>query len=131
QRLPRLVPALAILLVAAIASGTWYYWNAHVRNEFLSAKQRRAIQAAYERDYKKYERLPQPKITAVDTKIDIYPERRSFEGTGSYVLQNKSDTPIDQIHITDSLQSVASVNFDRGFHKLSSGPRDIYTIYAL
>jgi ABC-2 type transport system permease protein len=131
QRLPRLVPALVFFVVVAIASGSWYYVNGHVWNEFLSAKQRRGVQADYERNYKKYELLPQPKITAVDAKIDIYPERRSFEGTGSFILQNKSDKPIDQIHITDSLQSVESVNFDRGFHKISSGPRDIYSIYAL
>jgi ABC-2 type transport system permease protein len=131
QRLPRLVPALVFFLIVAIASGAWYYTNSHVWNEFLSAKQRRAVQADYERNYKKYELLPQPKITAVESKIDIYPERRSFEGSGSFILQNKSDKPIDQVHITDSLQSVESVNFDRGFRKVSSGPRDIYTIYAL
>ena len=131
QRLPRLIPALVIFLVVAIASGSWYYWNSHVRNEFLSSKQRRQIQAAYERDYKKYERLEQPKIIAVETKIDIYPERRSFEGTGSFVLQNKSDKPIDQVHISDLLQSVESISFDRDFHKVSSGPRNIYTIFAL
>jgi ABC-2 type transport system permease protein len=131
QRLPRLVPALVFFLVVAIASGSWYYFNSHVRNEFLSAKQRRTIQADYERNYKKYELLPQLKIVGVDSKIDIYPERRSFQGTGSYILQNKFDKPIDQVHITDSVQSISSVNFDRAFHKVLSGPRDIYTIYAL
>ena len=131
QRLPRLVPALVFFLIIGIASGSWYYVNAHVWNEFLSAKQRRDIQADYERNYKKYELLPEPKITAVDAKIDIYPERRSFEGTGSFVLQNKTDKPIDQVHITDTLQSVESITFDRAFHKVSSGPRGIYTIYAL
>jgi ABC-2 type transport system permease protein len=131
QRLPRLVPALLFFVVVAISSGSWYYWNSHVRNEFLSTKQRREVQADYEREYKKYELVPQLKITAVESKIDIYPERRSFEGTGSFVLQNKTDKPIDQVHITDTLQSVESVSFDRGFHKVSSGPRDIYSIYAL
>jgi ABC-2 type transport system permease protein len=131
QRLPRLIPALSFFVVVAIASGTWYYWNSHVRNEFLSAKQRRVIQADYERNYKKYERLDQPKVIAVETKIDIYPERRSFEGTGSFVLQNKSDKPIDHVHISDLLQSVESIDFDRAFHKVSSGPRNIYSIYAL
>jgi ABC-2 type transport system permease protein len=131
QRLPRLIPALVFFLVAAIASGAWYYVNGHVWNEFLSAKQRRTIQADYERNYKKYELIPQPKIIAVESKIDIYPDRRSFEGTGSFLLQNKTDKPIDQVHITSTLQSVESVTFDRAFHRVSSGPREIYTIYAL
>jgi len=131
QRLPRLIPALAIFLIAATASGTWYYWNGHVRNEFLSAKQRRTIQADYERNYKKFERLAQPKIVAVDTKVDIQPERRAFDGVGFYVLQNKTAQPIDQVHLTDQLQSVSNVVFDRAFHKVSEGPRNIYTVYAL
>ncbi|HXM13661.1 MAG TPA: M1 family aminopeptidase, partial [Candidatus Eremiobacteraceae bacterium] len=131
QRLPRLIPALVFFLVAAIASGAWYYVNGHVWNEFLSAKQRRTIQADYERNYKKYELIPQPKIIAVESKIDIYPDRRSFEGTGSFLLQNKTDKPVDQVHITSTLQSVESVTFDRAFHRVSSGPREIYTIYAL
>jgi ABC-2 type transport system permease protein len=131
QRLPRLIPALSFFVIVAIASGTWYYWNSHVRNEFLSTKQRRVIQADYERNYKKYERLDQPKVTAVETKIDIYPEHRSFQGTGSFILQNKSDKPIDQVHISDLLQSIESIDFDRAFHKVSSGPRNIYSIYAL
>ena len=61
----------------------------------------------------------------------LSPSAAPSRAPASYILQNKSDKPIDQIHVTDSLQSVSSVNFDRAFHKVSSGPRDIYTIYAL
>ncbi|MGA7158127.1 MAG: M1 family aminopeptidase [Acidobacteriaceae bacterium] len=130
-RAPRLVPAGVLLLLIAIGSGCWYFYNTHFLNEFLSAPQQRDIQAQYERDYKKYEFLPQPKIIAVDSKIDIYPERRSFSGTGHFVLQNKTDAAISQIHIIDSKQSVSDVQFDRPFHVVSSAKRDLYTIYAL
>ncbi len=58
QRAPRLVPAAAIFLLIALGSGSWYYYNAHVLNEYLTAKDRRHIQAGYERDFKKYENLP-------------------------------------------------------------------------
>jgi ABC-type transport system involved in multi-copper enzyme maturation permease subunit len=131
QRLPRLIPALALFLILAAASGTWYYWNAHVFNEFLTARQRRDAQADYERSYKKYQQLPQPKIISVDTNINIYPERRSFDGTGYLDLQNKTAQSIEQIHLTDQMQSVKSVTFDRPFHRVSAGPRNIYSIYAL
>ena len=131
QRAPRLIPAAAVLLLIAIGSGIWYYYNAHVLNEYLTAKDRRQIQAEYERQFKKYENVPQPKIIAVDSNINIYPERRSFDGTGHFVLQNKTPQPISQIHITDQKQSVSNVHFDRLFHTVSSSPRDIYTIYQL
>jgi hypothetical protein len=131
QRAPRLIPAAALFLVIAIGSGAWYFYNAHVLNEYLTAKDRRDIAAEYERHFKKHENLPQPKIVAVDANIDIFPERRSFSGTGHFVLQNKTTQPINQIHITNQQQSISNVHFDRPFGVVSSSPRALYTIYQL
>ncbi len=131
QRAPRLIRAAAVFLLVAIGSGAWYYYNAHVLNEYLTAKDRRHIQAQYERDFKKYENLPQPKIIAVDSDIDIFPERRSFAGRAHFVLQNKTAQPIAQIHVTNQMQSVTAVRFSRPFHVASSSPRALYTIYQL
>jgi ABC-2 type transport system permease protein len=131
QRSPRLIPAAALFFLIATGSGIWYFYNAHVLNEYLTAKGRRNIQATYERDFKKYENIPQPKVIAVDSNIDIYPERRSFSGNGHFILQNKTTQPISQIHITNQRQSVSEVHFDRPFHIVSSSPRALYTIYQL
>lgn len=131
QRGRTLVPAAAVLLFVAIGAGAWYYYNAHVLNEYLTAKDRRDIRAGYERAYKQYERVAQPKVTAVDATVNIYPERRSFDGTGRYTLQNKSAQPITRIHCTDEQQSVSNVRFDRPFHLVSRARRDLYSIYAL
>jgi ABC-2 type transport system permease protein len=131
QRAPRLIPAAALFAVIAIGSGAWYFYNAHVLNEYLTSKDRRHIQADYERDFKKYENVPQPKVIAVDSNIDIFPERRSLSGTGHFVLQNKTPQPISQIHITNQKESVSNVQFDRPFHVISTSPRALYTIYQL
>lgn len=131
QRAPRLAAAAIVFAVVAIGAGGWYYYNGHVLNEYLDSKARRQIQADYEKQFKKYEDLQQPKITAVDTSIDIYPERRSFSGIVRMTMQNKTDKPIPQIHITDQKQSLSDVKFDRPFHLVSSAPRDLYSIYAL
>ena len=130
-RLPGLAPALVLLMLVVIGSGGWYYYNSHVLNEFLTTKQRRHIQAQYEKDFKKYEFLPQPKVIAVDTNIDLDPDHRSFSGTGHFVLQNKTAGPISQIHLIDTKQSVSNVQFDRPFHVMSREPRNLYTIYQL
>ncbi len=131
HRAPHLVPAGAFFLLLAIGSGGWYFYNAHILNQFLNAHARRDIQAQYERDFKKYERLAQPKIIAVDANIDIFPERRAFSGTGHFVLQNKTTVAIPQIHISNQQQSVTNIEFDRPFHIVSQSPRAMYTIYAL
>jgi ABC-2 type transport system permease protein len=130
-RLPRLIPALVLFALIAIGSGSWFYYNAHVRNEFLTTKQQRQIQASYERDFKRYERFPLPKVIAVDANVDLDPNHRSFSGTGHFVLQNKTPQPIQQIHITDQMQSLSNVQFDRPFHLVSRAPRDLYSIYQL
>ncbi|HXW92261.1 MAG TPA: M1 family aminopeptidase [Terriglobales bacterium] len=130
-RFPRLVPAAALCLAAAIGSGGWFYYNAHVLNEYRNSKRRRQIQAEYEKNFKKYENIPQPKVTAVDSHIDIDPARRSFSGWGRYTLRNKTSQPISEIHLTDTNQSVSQVHFDRPFHLVSSSPRDLYTTYEL
>ncbi len=131
QRAPRLVPAALLFAAIAVGAGGWFYYNAHVLNEYLDSKARRGIQADYERQFKKYENLVQPKVTAVDATVNIYPERRSFDGSVRMTLQNKTNQPIPQIHITDQKQSVSNVKFDRPFHLVSSAPRNIYSIYAL
>ena len=115
-------PAALLFALTAIGSGSGYYYNAHVLNEYLDAKARRGFQADYERQFKKYENLLQPKVTAVDATINIYPERRSFDGNVRITLENKTDQPITQIHITDLRQSVTNLRFDRSFHLVSSAP---------
>ncbi len=131
QRAPRLIPAATVCLLVALGSGLWYFYNAHIRNEYLTAKDRRKIQADYERNFKQYRYLPQPKITAVDCNVDIDPPHRSFAGSGRYTLQNKTGQPIPEIHISDSENSVTDVSFDRAFHLVSRAPRDAYSIYHL
>ncbi len=131
QRTPRLAPLGLLFIVIAIGSGGWYYYNAHVLNEYLDSQARRDIQATYERQFKKYEYKLQPKITAVDANINIYPYQRSFDGNVRFTLRNKTDQPITEIHLTDQRQSVTNVRFDRPAHLVSSAPRDMYSIYAL
>jgi ABC-type transport system involved in multi-copper enzyme maturation permease subunit len=130
RRAPALAPAAGVFLLLAAGSGLWYYYNAHVLNEYLTAADRRHILADYERRFKKYEDLPQPKVTAVDASINIYPDRRSFDGTGRFTLQNKSAQPIAEIHLTDQHEAVTQIRFDRAFHLVSREPRDLYSIYA-
>lgn len=131
KRLPGLVPALVVMVIIAIGSGSWFYYNTRVLNTFYTSKQIRKFQAQYEKDFKKYQSMPQPKVIAVDANVDLDPNHRSFSGFGHYVLQNKTPQPIAQIYITDSTQSVGEVQFDRPFHKVSSSFRNLFSIYQL
>jgi ABC-2 type transport system permease protein len=130
-RMARLIPVAAMFLLLAGSSGAVFYYNTHVVNEFRTAKENRHRTADYEKRYKKYERQPQPKVTAVDVAVDIFPERRSFLGTGYYTLVNHTDKPIDEVHITDSRESVQEVKFDRESKQTLSDKQHFYSIYKL
>ncbi len=130
-RLPALSAALAASALLALGAGSWFYFNAHVLNDYTTAADRRHQLADYEIQFKKYETLAQPKVTAVDAAIDIDPARRSFSGTGRFTLQNKSGHAISAVHLTDQYESVSQVRFDRPFHLVSSSPHNLYSIYAL
>ena len=131
RRLPALVPAMLALLLLAVGSGSWYFYNSHVLNPFYTTKQLRGFQAGYERDFKKFEKVPIPKVIAVDTTLDLDPNHRSFSGAGHFVLQNKTTVPIQQLYITNSKESVSDIQFDRPFHKVSSSFRNLFSIYQL
>lgn len=131
QRAPGLMPYAAVFLLATAGSGAWFFWNAHVLNEYQNNQMRRAFQANYEKQYKRYEKFPQPKVIAVDATVNIYPERRSFDAKGYYILQNKTGQPISEIHITNEKQSIEDVRFAVPFRRVSEGEKKVYTIYAL
>src|SRR5580704_457022 len=130
-RVQRLVPAAAAFLLLAVTSGAVFFYNTHELNQFRTAKQNRHRSAEYEQLYKKYERLPQPKVTDVDVAVDIFPEQRSFAGTGHYMLVNHSGKPIDEVHITDSRESVQEVKFDRESKQTLADKDHFYSIYKL
>lgn len=130
-RMRRLVPAAAAFLLLAGTCGAVFFYNTHVLNQFRTAKQNRHRAAEYEQLYKKYERLPQPKVTDVDVAVDIFPEQRSFAGTGHYMLVNHSGKPIDEVHITDSRESVQEVKFDRESKQTLADKDHFYSIYKL
>jgi len=131
ERLPRAVVLALVTAALAIATGAWFFYNAHVLNVYRTAKQNRTRQAEYERRYKKFEKFPQPKITAVDVDVNIYPERRSFDAKGYYLLANRADTPIDEIHLTETQESIDDIKFDRPFHNTLRDKTYYYEIYKL
>ena len=90
-----------------------------------------AISKPVEKDFKKYEYILQPKIIAADANIDLDPYHRSFSGTGHFIIENKTASPISLIHIIDQMQSVSDMHFDRPFHLVSTALRDQYSIYQL
>jgi len=131
QSLPAYSALLIIPLLGIVGSGAWYYYNTHILNPFLTDKDARVLQANYEKLYKKYERAPIPKITAVDTAVNIYPENRSFSATGTYTAVNESGVPISDIYVTNGRRSVRAISFDRPASATLGDKKNGFWIYHL
>jgi hypothetical protein len=99
---PLLRAVAATSLLAWLGLGTWIYYNTAVRNDYVTAAEDQAQQAAYERRYKRYEHTPQPRVTAVNLQVDLTPEARAVRVRGQLTLTNKTGRPLDTLRLSYS-----------------------------
>jgi ABC-type transport system involved in multi-copper enzyme maturation permease subunit len=95
-------PAAATLLAAiagSVATGGFIFYNTNVLNHYRPTKTRFDRQAEYEKKYRRFLRLPQPRVTDVYADVDIDPERRSVAIRGHYILENRTGAPVDRLHL--------------------------------
>lgn len=86
-------------LLAFLVCGGFIYYNTNIENKFTTQFKEEDHAAYYEKKYKKFENIPQPKVTGVVVNVDIFPYSRSLHASGTYALKNKSTQPIDSIHV--------------------------------
>ena len=80
--------------------GGFIFYNTNILNEYVNPEAQKALQADYEKEYKRYEDVPQPRITAVSYTIDLEPYERNLRAQATMTLKNKSDRPIDSLHLS-------------------------------
>ena len=91
--------ALGVCMLAFAAVGAFIFHNTVTLNHYMAKDGKMDRQAQYERDYRKYKDLPHPKVTDVRAAVDIYPDERRIMIKASYVVQNKTDQPLDTLRL--------------------------------
>jgi ABC-2 type transport system permease protein len=91
--------ALASACAFALVGG-WVYYNTEVLNTVESQNDSQRRQADYEKTYKRYDHLPQPRIIDVHYDIALYPATRELVMKGEEQIKNETDKPIDTLHLT-------------------------------
>ncbi|MEZ4824809.1 MAG: M1 family aminopeptidase [Bacteroidia bacterium] len=123
---------LAVGIALFAGMGSYIFYNTNVLNEYSNSEDREKLQADFEKKYKKYDGINQPKITSVKLNIDIFPQKRAFHATGTYILVNKSKTPIDSIHLNiDSDMIYGKMEFSIPADSASFDKEFGYRIYKL
>jgi ABC-2 type transport system permease protein len=95
-RMPsRVIAALALAGFAAI--GAFIFHNTHRLYRYRSHHERQRLAADYEKDYRKYLGLPQPRITDVAVNVAMYPAQRRVDVDGRYTLVNEHARPVGEL----------------------------------
>jgi ABC-2 type transport system permease protein len=132
QRFAKPIAATLILFATAfVATGCYIYYNTNILNDYRTTKDGEKQQADFEKKYKRYENLPQPRITDVQADVDIHPERRAVDVRGKYTLVNKTQVPIPELHVlADSDLDTMDVTIPGA--KVKNADKELgYTIYTL
>jgi ABC-2 type transport system permease protein len=98
-RSPLTTVGLGALMVFGV-SGAWIFYNTDVRNHFQTTWQREAARAAYERQYRRYLSVPQPTVTAVSVRVELYPAERRLWARAALQVQNRHDQPVNEVALT-------------------------------
>jgi aminopeptidase N len=89
---------LVALVLMFAGVGGWIGYNTTVVNEYQPpGKEETAAQI--EKRFKKYENLPMPVVTNTELNIELYPDKRYFLAKGEYTLENRTQSPIREIHL--------------------------------
>ncbi|UJH92359.1 hypothetical protein LZ575_07480 [Antarcticibacterium sp. 1MA-6-2] len=98
--------------------GGFIFYNTNIRNRYITADERIERKALYEKKYGRFDRIPQPLLSGIKLKGEIYPEQRKVEIWGEYLLINKTKVEIDTIHIaTTSGTEIPEMKFSRSFQE--------------
>ncbi|MEI6681100.1 MAG: M1 family aminopeptidase [Bacteroidota bacterium] len=76
------------------------YYNTKILNKFDSEKEQENKQVDYERTYKKYEGLVQPRFYGYNYTIDLMPYERSMKAVVEACARNTSGQPIRELHFS-------------------------------
>ena len=87
----------AVAALAMMGIGGWLYYNTQILNTFVGAKELEERQVRYEKNYSKYEKLAQPKVTEIRYEIDLFPETRNLRMSASQTITNKTEEPIETL----------------------------------
>ena len=90
----------SVLLITWIICGSFIFYNTKVLNHYRSDKESEALQVDYEKMYKKYEKINQPRIVDVKYQIDLFPEARKLNVKADFWIKNKGAAAIDSVHFS-------------------------------
>lgn len=122
---------LGALAIAFVSVGVWIFYNTNVINEYLPSDVMLDRQAQVEKEYRKYQGLPQPRIRDVRADVDLFPDQRRALIRGHYRVENRDDVPIPELHVYTHLGAKLDLVAPSGAELRLHDPKAGLRIYKL
>lgn len=74
---------------------------------------------------------PHLRIRSITLRLDLHPDKRSFEASGHYQMVNESDQAIDTVYVRTSVDEFTALAFERAARLVDSIPAMGIEIHAL
>jgi hypothetical protein len=91
--------ATTVMAAGFILTGGFIFYNTNILNEYHTSRYQEKAQIRFEKAFKRYENMAQPRITEVDLRVDMYPSQRRLDASGFYWLVNRTTQAIDTLFI--------------------------------
>jgi hypothetical protein len=115
-----------------LSAGGFIFYNTNVLHAYVTTDDRIERGAEYERRYRRYAGIPQPRLTATTLRVEIHPERRTAEVRGTYRLVNDGAVAIESIHLGAAPRvATRAVSFDRRIAGAVEDEKLGYRMYTL
>lgn len=92
--------SISVLFFIFLCCAAFVYYNTKILNTYITRDEFEKRSEQYERKYKKYEGIAQPKIIRVNYTIDIAPYKRNLFSKSELWLKNKTNEVIREVHFT-------------------------------
>jgi ABC-2 type transport system permease protein len=96
----RSLVAIGVCLLLFIAVGGYIFYNTHILNPYRNTFAIDEARAQYEKKYRQYKAIPEPRITDISAHVDLYPEQEYALMRGTITLENKTNAAMEKIALT-------------------------------
>jgi ABC-2 type transport system permease protein len=86
-------------VIIIIVFGSFIFYERRIVKDFTPSKEAEKNRAEYEKKYKKYEALLQPRIVATSVNVDMFTKTKQLHIAGIYTLVNKNKVAIDSLYV--------------------------------
>lgn len=130
NRVSAMVSSVGVAIV--VTAGSYIFYNTNILTHYKTGAEAAQQKINYEKNYRMYKDLPQPVLTGVNLNVDLFPSERKAKIGGTYTLLNKTNRPIESVHIATAWDvQTGTITFD---HKSTLAHEDnelghrIYTL---